>query len=177
MARPLPHRPFPFSFLGARLPLALAVMLAFAPAATLAQAPIEQQMTPEAFKAAGLDKLSSQELANLNAWLNNTLQVETAKAATVAKEQGIQEEKERNFANIGIKEAINATLVGEFHGFGKGKRYTLDNGQVWEQSDEAELFGVHKTNPKVRLKPTMVGNAAYLTIEGYFTSAKVRRIK
>jgi hypothetical protein len=177
MARPQPHRPLPLSLLRACAPLALAAALAFAPAAVLAQAPIEQQMTPEAFKAAGLDKLSPQELANLNAWLNNTLQVETSKAATVAKEQAIKEEKERNFANFGNKEPVIATLVGEFHGFGKGRRYTLDNGQVWEQSDEAELPGVHKTNPKVRIKPTIVGNAAYLTIEGYFTSAKVRRIK
>ena len=173
MARPS-HRPFPLSLAS----LALATALVLAPAAgALAQAPIEQQMSPEAFKAAGLDKLSAQELANLNAWLNNTLQVETSKAATEAKEQAKQEEQERNFANFGLKEPIEASLVGEFHGFGKGRRYTLDNGQVWEQIDEAELPGVHKTNPRLRIKPTIVGNAASLMIEGYYTSAKVRRIK
>jgi hypothetical protein len=175
MALPQSSRRFSFA------PLALATALVFAPLVALAQAPIEQQMTPEAFKAAGLDKLSSQELANLNAWLNNTLQVETTKAKSQAKEEAKQEAKQedtdRNFANFGIKEPVVGKLVGEFHGFGKGRRYTLDNGQVWEQSDETELPGVHLTNPQVRIKPTIVGNSAYMMVEGYYTSAKVRRIK
>jgi hypothetical protein len=173
MARLPQHRLFPMTF----APLALAAALVLAPAVVLAQAPIEQQMSPEAFKAAGLDKLSPTELANLNAWLNNTLQVETTKAATEAKEQAKKEESARNFANFGIKEPIEAHLVGEFHGFAKGRQYTLDNGQVWVQIDEAELLGVHKTNPKLRIRPTLVGNAASMMIEGYNTSAKVRRIK
>ena len=65
--------------------LVLLALLGFAAAAS-AQPPIEKQMTPEQFKAAGLDKLSPMELANLNAWPNNTLAVETTKAATLAKE-------------------------------------------------------------------------------------------
>jgi hypothetical protein len=60
-----------------------AVVLAQAPTPA-SSAPIEQQMTPEQFKAAGLDKLSAAELANLNAWLNHTIVAETSKAAEAA---------------------------------------------------------------------------------------------
>ena len=48
---------------------ALAVFLCIGTDAVAQQAPIERQMSPEQFKAAGLDKLSPEELANLNAWL------------------------------------------------------------------------------------------------------------
>ena len=48
----------------------IAAALALAAPAALAQAKIEQQMSAEQFKAAGLDQLSPEQLANLNAWLS-----------------------------------------------------------------------------------------------------------
>ena len=157
------------------LSLMIASCLALAPAAAFAQAPIEQQMTPEQFKAAGLDKLSTQELANLNAWLNNTLEVETTKAAAVAKEK--VETENRGFATFGRSDPIEARLVGEFRGFARGRSYTLDNGQVWQQVDDAVLHGVRMTDPQVRIKPALVGSTWYMTVQGRNTTATVRRIK
>src|SRR3546814_19392887 len=54
---------------------------------TAAQPPIEQAMTAEQFKAAGLDKLSPEELAHLNTWLDRTITTEPAKAAEQASVQ------------------------------------------------------------------------------------------
>ena len=54
--------------------------------------PIEQQMTAEEFKAAGLDKLSAEELARLNGWLNRTVIQESRKAAAVAVAEAKREE-------------------------------------------------------------------------------------
>src|SRR3546814_11157487 len=48
---------------------------------TAAQPPIEQAMTAEQFKAAGLDKLSPEELANHNTWLARPITTDTAKDA------------------------------------------------------------------------------------------------
>jgi hypothetical protein len=152
----------------------LVVLLGFAFAAS-AQPPIEKQMTPEQFKAAGLAKLSPAELANLNAWLNNTLEVETTKAATAAKKE--IETENRGFFNFGKADPITARISGEFRGFAKGRSWTLDNGQVWEQVDTASLAGVRKTDPKVVITPSVVGNAWYMQIEGYNTRASVRRTK
>jgi len=151
-----------------------AALLALAPAA-YAQPPIEQQMTPEQFKAAGLDKLSAAELANLNAWLNHTIVAETSKAAEAAT-QKVKTEN-RGFFDFGSEEPIVAHISGAFHGYGKGKTYTLDNGQVWQQIDDAELAGVRLTDPEVRIKPAMVGNSWYMSVGKYNSRAQVKRIK
>lgn len=175
-------------------PLAVVAALALAciarPAlAQVATTDLQTQMTPEQFKAAGLDKLSAKELSKLNAWLQGKMQEESAQAAeqarkeTVqqlekAKEEGRQEVivKNRGFFDFGSSEPITAHLAGDFDGFAKGNRYTLDNGQVWEQSEAASLAGVHKTNPSVSIKPG-IGGVWYMKIDGYNTAAKVRRIK
>ena len=151
-----------------------AALLALAPAA-YAQPPIEQQMTPEQFKASGLDKLSSQELANLNAWLNNTLEVETTKAAKLATDK--VETENRGFLSFGKSDPIVGKIVGEFRGFAIGRSWTLDNGQVWEQVDSASLAGVRKPEPQVRITPSIMGSKWYMQIEGYNTRAGVRRVK
>ena len=138
-------------------------------------APIERQMTPEEFKAAGLDKLSAQELANLNTWLGRTLDTATTKAAVAAKKK--VEDDNRGFFNFGSSEPVVGHVAGRFDGFEKGRQYTLDNGQVWRQIDTATLAGVHLDAPDVRIKPSRVGNAWYMLVQGYSTSAKVERVK
>ena len=164
-----------------RLPFAL-LLLAFAPLAWAQQpaltADVEQQMTAEQFKAAGLDKLSAKELAALNAWLQQKVTTETAVAVEKAKEEGRKEvvEKNRGFFDFGSAEPIESVIVGEFTGFGKGKKYTLQNGQVWEQIEPASLSGVRKTDVSVKIKPGVLGNW-FMKIDGYNTQAKVRRIK
>lgn len=157
---------------------AVAFLLACLAPVALAQTAlpaIEKQMTPEEFKAAGLDKLSADELARLNAWLGRTLTTETAKAAADAKQK--VEHESRGFFDFGSEEPIVAHITGAFHGFGKGKTYTLDNGQVWQQIDDAELAGVRLTDPEVRIKPAMVGNSWYLAVGKYNSRAQVKRIK
>lgn len=147
------------------------------PGLALAQTPkrIEQQMTPEQFKAAGLDQLTPAQLGNLNGWLNNTLDVETTRAAANAKKK--VEDDNRGFLSFGTTDPIAARINGEFRGFAQGRSWTLDNGQVWRQVDEASLVGVRKTDPSVKINPSLVGNAWYMAIEGYNTRAKVERIK
>lgn len=161
-------------------PLALATTLlatlALAPAAFAQDGkPIEQQMTPEQFRAAGLDQLSAEQLANLNAWLNRTLDVETTKAAKLAKEK--VEDENRGFFDFGSSEPVRSRLQGPFHGFAKGRQYTLENGQVWRQTDGASLAGVELDRPAVEVSPSLIGSAWYLKVEGYNTRAKVERVK
>lgn len=154
------------------------LVLATAPAIAQeapAQRPLQQDMTPEEFKAAGLDKLSAEELANLNAWLDRKIDVETERAAAQAEDR--VKSDARGFFNFGSTEPITSTIAGEFRGFGKGRNYVLANGQEWEQTDEASLAGVRKTDPAVILTPSLIGNDWYMRIDGYNTRAKVRRVK
>lgn len=137
--------------------------------------PIEQQMSAAERAATGVDTLSPAQLAALNAWLNRKLDVETAKAAEEAKEAVIEEN--RGLTLFGSGEPIVGRIAGEFRGFAEGRQYTLDNGQVWRQIDSATLSGVRKDGPGVSIKPSLVGNAWYLSIDGYNTRAKVQRVK
>lgn len=147
-----------------------------APAQETATAPrIEQQMTPEQFSAAGLDRLTPEQLENLNAWLNRTLVVETQKAAAQAKKK--VEDDDRGFLNSGSKEPVLGQIKGSFDGFGKGRRFVLADGQEWEQVDTTTLHGAHMTDPEVRITPSLIGSAWYMQVGKYNTRAKVKRIK
>lgn len=163
--------------------LLLATLLALPPLALAQDAPpLQQAMSAEEFKAAGLDKLSAEELARLNAWLDRRVEQQASAAVAAAVEQAREEgrkevvEKNRGFFHFGSEEPIEASIVGEFDGFGSRKRYTLDNGQVWQQTDSTTLAGVRRSNPKVRIKPGMMG-VWYMRIDGYNTQAKVQRIE
>lgn len=159
----------------ALLPLALLATFALAPLAAFAEKPIEQEMTPDEFKAAGLDKLSAEELARLNTWLGRKIETATSTAAKEAKKK--VEDENRGFFNFGSSEPVVSKIVGPFKGFAKGREYTLENGQLWRQTDGASLVGVKLDNPEVRINPSIAGNAWYLAVKGYNTRAKVERVK
>lgn len=163
--------------------LLLATLLALPMLAVAQQPPpLEEAMSSSEFKAAGLDKLSAEELARLNAWLDRRVEQQASAAVAAAVEQAREEgrkevvEKNRGFFHFGSQEPIEASIVGEFAGFGNGRRYTLDNGQVWEQTDSTTLSGVRRSSPKVRIKPGAFG-AWWMRIDGYNTQAKVQRIE
>ncbi len=139
---------------------------------------LQQQMSPAEFKAAGLDKLSSQEMASLNNWLQGKVAELAANAREEAREEGRQEVivKNRGFHDFGSNDPIKSNITDEFRGFAKGRRYVLANKQEWEQTDEATLSGVRKNAPEVTINPGLVG-VWYMTVEGYNTRAKVRRVK
>ena len=155
---------------------------AMTPATALAQrvvsADLQQQMSTEQFRAAGLDKLSPAELASLNAWLQGTVEHTAAQVREQAMEEGRQEVivKNRGFLTFDSNEPIRAVLPGNFNGFAKGRQYTLDNGQVWEQTDAASLSGARGNDRNVRITPGLMG-VWYLQVDGFNTRAKVRRVK
>ena len=150
-------------------------LLLLLPCAASAQDALQDKMTPAEFKAAGLDKLTPAELASLNAWLQGKVTEETRKAASEARKE--VEQKNRGFFDFGSSEPIVSRLKGDFAGFGNGKRYLLENGQEWRQADNAKLHGVRKSNPEITIRPSLIGNAWYLTVDGYNTRTRVERIK
>lgn len=156
-----------------RLPLVLACALLCAPFAQAADGGrIEQQMSYEEFRAAGLDQLDAGQLANLNRWLerNRAANPAAAVAPMPADTRGMARQAPS-------REPVNAQLVGSFDGFSQGRNYRLDNGQVWRQTDGATLSGVQIDNPAVRVAPSLMGSAWYLQVEGYNTRAKVERVE
>lgn len=167
-----------------RFALSRALVLAFAFVAcmpALAEEPykaIEQRMPAEEFKAAGLDKLSPEELARLNAWLSaeQGVQVEAVRAQVRADVEQAQE-KRAGFFERENREPVNSALKGEFRGWSGRMIFDLANGQSWEMVEPSSLYVPRALrDPKVKITPGLI-SGWYLQVEGYNTRAKVRRVK
>ena len=162
--------------------LLVVALLACAAPLAFAQQSLQQEMTAEEFAAAGLDKLSAAELDVLNRWLQRQVEVEKSVVVEQAREEGRQQAQVEAagrdgslFGGSGPREQFQSNIVGEFSGFGRGQRYTLANGQVWEQVDSARLDGVRQNDPQVTVSPGIMGSWS-LRVDGYNTRAKVRRV-
>ncbi|PYK26215.1 MAG: hypothetical protein DME59_08295 [Verrucomicrobia bacterium] len=91
---------------------------------------IQQIMTPEEFKAAGLNKLSPDELARLNAWLQGYRQV-TEQAA---------EKKATARASRTKLDVLVSRVDGTFTGLTGGTIIRLEDGTVWKQANADDRY-------------------------------------
>lgn len=167
-------------------PLALALALCAVSVPALAQrvvhGDLQQQMSPAEFKAAGLDKLDAAELATLNRWLQGKVEAAASQAVAEVREQAREEgrqeviKKNRGFFDFGSSEPIESSVQGEFRGFSQGRHYTLANGQEWEQVDATHYAGPRKLDPKVSMRPGVMG-VWYMKVDGVNVQPKVRRTK
>lgn len=91
--------------------------------------------------------------------------------------EGTPEERfgmEKKMLELGGDE-MSSTAIGEFRLWNKGQRIELENGQVWEITNDTNLF--HKaTNPRVTIEKGLF-SAFYLHIDGVSKSLKVQRIR
>ena len=157
--------------------------------ATLAWAApgLYQRMTAEERRAAGLEQLTAEQQAVLDAAAarverkNLGLAGATAKAETRAVVQAEQNAKHEAEAGLRSTEAnptvVRARIAGAFTGWTGHTVFTLDNGQVWAQTDTRE--SVYTTGVKdttVEISPTSSGGwKLRLTENGLGTSVKRRR--
>ncbi len=80
-------------------------------------------MTPEEYRAAGLDKLSPEELESLDKWL---IRYTVGDSATLRRSNEEVRKAEENLT-------IQANITGDFTGWSGETTFKLDNGQVWRQ--------------------------------------------
>ena len=154
-----------------RLILVALVMFSLAAGTASAQqfSTLEERMTYAEFKAAGLEKLTPEELAALNSWLAG--KASGTVAATPAEDTRGFEGRNSSAG------AVVSTIPGPFKGWkGKGDRFTLANGQVWEVTDSGTRLSVSLENPSVTVEQGML-NAWFLRVDGYNARARVKRIK
>ena len=157
--------------------LLTASLLAFALSAGVAGAQefssLEEKMSAKEFREAGLDKLTPEELAALNAWLGAKMHAAgtATAAAPVDDRRGFRDSDE------GDGEDIVTRISGPFRGWrALGERFTLNNGQVWEVTDAPTKFVVNLVDPVVRIEEGAF-SAWYLSVDGYNARVKVKRIK
>ena len=109
--------------------LSFCVMLAWVEPATAAppemSGSIKEMMSPEEFKAAGLNKLSADEIQKLDAWLQGYRQV-TEQAA---------EKKATSRASRTKMDLIVSRVDGTFNGLTGRTIIRLEDGTVWKQAN------------------------------------------
>jgi hypothetical protein len=149
------------------LSLALVSLLAF-PALAQEFSSLEERMSAREFREAGLDKLSAEELAALNAWLQREL-------GGMAASTPAQPVDRTGFRDSTIGVEVVSRVVGEFNGWVKGTRFTLENGQVWEVVDP-DRFTAKVPNATVRIRPGSFGSW-FISVEGYNSQTRVKRIR
>jgi len=70
---------------------------------------------------------------------------------------------------------IESRIVGRFEGWSAGSRIKLENGQVWQVSDDTSRY-LDLNNPKIVVRRGALG-AFYLEIDGTNHSPKVKRVQ
>jgi hypothetical protein len=131
---------------------------------------LQKNMTPQEFQNAGLNKLTPEELANLDAWLTSQMKQREAAVAVAPRVQ------RGGFLEPGDSGPVQSRILGEFHGWRGHTHFALENGQVWVQADDSELEGVNITDPEVTITEGLLGDWK-LKVKGYNTFVKVKRIK
>ncbi|OOG45573.1 hypothetical protein [Rhodanobacter sp. C01] len=129
---------------------------------------LQQRMSSAEFKAAGLDKLSPQELANLDNWLSSHGKVTTKLVDSSGKPVFYADKTTR------IK--INAHIVGHFGGWHGNDQLTLDNGQVWKQVSSDAPSCMTGNNPAVKVKPSLM-NSWLMYVDGCNGDVHVERVR
>ena len=151
----------------------LAVLLLTLPLALLpahAQQPngLQQRMTSDQFKAAGLDKLTAQELANLDHWLA-TQGKPVTKMVDSSGEPVFYASKTK-------RQRIDTHIVGAFTGWEKNHQFTMANAQVWRVIDPNPHACKPTTDPEVQIKPSLLGTWM-MYVPSCYENAHVKRVR
>jgi len=111
---------------------------------------IQEMMTPEEFKAAGLNKLSPEELQKLDAWLQGYRQVteQTAEKKATARAAKVEHAK---------MDLLVSRVDGTFSGLTGRTMIRLEDGTVWKQA-----------NADDRYRPKVTDHPAAAVIHGVF---------
>ena len=110
---------------------------------------LQDMMTAEEFKAAGLEKLSEEELKNLNAWLQGYRRTTETKAA----EKATAEVKAKVTSESRAKmDAILSRVDGTFTGLSGHTIIKLEDGTTWKQANADDRYRAQVTDhPPVKV--------------------------
>lgn len=126
---------------------------------------LEERMSKSEFQATGLDKLTPEELKNLNDWLRgHPIVTNASNDRTGFPPQEMS------------RETITSTIEGTFKGWSGNTLFKLQNGQQWEQVENDSFSVKALQNPQITIQPGLLGGWL-LKVEGYNRSVRVKRIR
>ena len=154
--------------------LALVLAASIVPVAVQATSfsTLEERMSAVEFRSAGLEKLTPEELAALNAWLAKNGTGHGSTVAALDDRRGLPEA-----TSADSRGPIRSRLVGESTGWTYGTVFRLENGQVWRSVDRnSPLGGIRLSNPVGEIRQGVMGNWR-LKFADYNTSTQVERVE
>jgi len=140
---------------------------------------LEEQMTGKEFSAAGLNKLTPQELEALNNWIRarSLATLDAAPGAVAGVAASTTAEDRRGFKDEDDERTtITSRIVGRFSGWDGQTVFKLENGMIWEQVDKDKFYVKEIENPVATIEPGMFGRW-HLSIEGFDSECRVERIQ
>ena len=133
---------------------------------------LQDMMTAEEFKAAGLDKLSEEELKNLNAWLQGYRQNTATQAAEQATAEVTKKVAKESRAKM---DKILSRVDGTFSGLTGNTVIKLEDGTVWKQANAGDRFHAQITDhPPVAVMHGVFGYKMRVVGTGEFYVDPVR---
>lgn len=155
---------------------------------------LEREMSPAERARTGVDQLSAEQRAALDAWLQQrfgSTPVATSAPAPAASSAApaaapattamdaraaLSDASQIGFSHYtGKREEFSARIVGSFRGWSGRTLFRLDNGQVWQQS-ESGSYDLNLDNPEVRLRPKAMGSWM-LVLKHNNRGVRVRRVE
>jgi hypothetical protein len=112
---------------------------------------VEKLMSPKAFEEAGLNKLTPDERARLNEFIQSYAATTNQEAANAAVDRAVKDNKIASMPQV-----IESRIVGSFSGYTGRSRFQLENGQVWAQSQQ-----VSQRYPPVDSPPVIIVKAGW----------------
>jgi len=134
---------------------------------------VKKTMSAEDYETAGLMKLSNEERAELDKFLRGFLSSSNEPAAKKATTQPVEEAvKEQKAMTEPVEEAVKeqkaapevtqSRIVGPFAGYDGHSTFTLENGQVWTQSQQDSAVFKKVDSPPVLILKDNVGYRMYI---------------
>ena len=152
-----------------RIAIGAALALAVAFAASAADfSSLEERMSQAEFHAAGLDRLSPDELKALNEWLR----VHNTATTKLVTEQG----KPVFYSKDSERQTVESRINGKFSGWRGQSTFHLENDQEWTQAESGVGDCATTDHPKVKIKPMLLGSWL-MYVDGCTNSVRVTRTK
>ena len=140
---------------------------------------IEDLMTEDELRATGVDDLSARQIEALNEWLvrfrDGEISEAIAEAPSAAETPGSSQAVSDVYPPPRERTIIESRIDGEFNGWTGRTRFTLQNGQIWEQR-RGRRWKITLDNPEVRLSQNFMG-AWEMEVVSEGRSIGVRRLR
>ena len=148
--------------------------------ALVAAEPFSRSLAPADFAAAGLGRLTPEELARLDALIAARTAPPAAAPLPAAPPSAAARPASSPFrrttpAVVEEEAPVESRLKGEFRGWEPRAVFTLENGERWQETGGTTYAGSPLAAPAVRIRAGALG-AYWMRIEGVGREVKVRRV-